>query len=63
MGPLASHTILKAYLERRNSKQRKERGIGRIAKQRKERKHMNRKLSVGRKQRTVKHKNFIGTSV
>jgi hypothetical protein len=38
MGPLVSHTILKAYLERRNSKQRKERGIGRIAKQRKERK-------------------------
>jgi hypothetical protein len=25
MGPLVSHTILKAYLERRNLKQRKER--------------------------------------
>jgi len=51
MGPLVSHTILKAYLELRNAKQRKER------------KHRNRKLSVDRKQRIKKHKNFIGMSV
>jgi len=49
MGPLVSHTILKAYLELRKAKQRNKRGIGRIAKQRKVRKHINRKLSVGRK--------------
>jgi len=63
MGPLVSHTILKAYLKPRNTKRRKERGIGRTAKQRKERKHRNRKLSVDRKQRIKKHKNFIGMSV